>query len=141
MAHQAQDFAPHLLLNNAFTSEEGTFNKSVSVLSSDNVPLDANVIYSHTVYKLKVEYDGVLKLKDRIATHGNEDSVKYDMRSDCAMCASICVRMLLAIATLCRWCISKTDVNAAFLQTGPAKDASMFILQWNVQTSAAPFGY
>lgn len=36
----------------------------------------ANVISSHTLYKVKVKDDHQIRLKVRIASHGNEDSIR-----------------------------------------------------------------
>lgn len=62
-----------------------------------------------------------MKLKARIAPHGNEDSMKYQLRSDCSQCTPTGIRVLLSLATLYEWRISKIDVTSAFLQTGHAE--------------------
>lgn len=94
LGHMAQGF-PSYLLQNAFEAEQLEFKNTVRVVARDDVPSDANIISSHVIYKTKVSDDESLKLKARIAPHGNEDSMRYEMRSDCAMCAQMGVRMLL----------------------------------------------
>lgn len=111
---------PHLLLND-YSIEDDSFKKTFSVIAASNVPHDTNVISSHTILKFKVDDDGSLKLKARIAPHGNEDSFKHDTRSYCAMCAPTVVRVLLSMATLSGWRVSTADVKEAFLQAGPAE--------------------
>lgn len=59
-------------------------------------------------------------MKARIASHGNVDSQRYQMRSDCSMCSSVGVRALLYTAALRKWLPTKTNVKTAFLQTGLA---------------------
>lgn len=73
------------------------------------------------MYKVKVGDDNSLKLKARIAPHGNEDSLKHELRSDCSMCSPTGIRLLLSYACMNRLRISKIDVTSAFLQTGAAE--------------------
>lgn len=76
---------------------------------------------SHLIYKLKVLDDHSLKLKARIASHGNEDSLKNELSSDCSMCCPVGMRLLLSTAALRKWLLIKMDVKPAFLQTRPAQ--------------------
>lgn len=55
--------------------EEEDFLKTVKIVPKTKVPTSADVINSHTLYKIKVNDDRSLKLKARIAPHGNEDGV------------------------------------------------------------------
>lgn len=45
-----------------------------------DIPANANFISGHTVNKIKIEDDHILRLKSHIASHGNEDSQKGDLR-------------------------------------------------------------
>lgn len=45
---------------------------------------NANIISSHVVFKIKTSNDGTLKLKGRMAVHGNPDMDKDLVRSDSA---------------------------------------------------------
>lgn len=65
--------------------------------------------------------DNSLKLKARIAPHGNEDSIKTELKSDCNMCSPTGVRMVLLIASLEKWRLTNADVKAAFIQTVQAQ--------------------
>lgn len=62
--------------------------------------------------------DKSLKLKARIAPHGNEVSARGDLRLDCAMFSSIGYRIIASLSSLYQGRLSKIDVKAAFLQTG-----------------------
>lgn len=121
MAHHAQGIPTFPLLN-SFEAEEYVFKNTFTVVAIADVPLNANIISSHTIYKVKVNDDGTLRLKARIEPHGNEDLFKDLMRNDCSMCAPTGVLLLLSLATLLQWRISKADVKSAFLQTGPAEN-------------------
>jgi len=77
--HQAQGFEQFPLVK-AYDAEEETFIETVKIFARDDVPDHANVINSHFLYKLKQEDDGTLKLKARIAPHGNEDDLKDVLR-------------------------------------------------------------
>lgn len=63
----------------------------------------------------------MLKLKARIAPHENEKSLKSELRSDCSMSASMSVRILVSIAVLWKWRLSRVEAKSAFLQTGAAE--------------------
>ena len=120
LAYQAQGF-PSYMLHNAYHEEEESFKRTVRVVARSTVPSNANVISSHVIYKIKVNDDESLKLKARIAPHGNEDSLKHEMRADCSMCAPMGIRLLISIATIYKWRLTKVDVKSAFLQTGAAE--------------------
>ena len=120
LKHQAQGFEQFSLVN-SYRDEEATFLKTVSVVPRSEVPSDANVINSHVLYKLKDNDDGSLKLKARIAPHGNEDNLKDILASDCSTCPPSGLRILQSVATIKKWTIYKADAIAAFLQTGKAQ--------------------
>ena len=65
--------------------------------------------------------DGSLKLKARIAPHGNEDDLKRVLNKDCSTCPPTGRRILEYIASLHGWRVYKADVSAAFFQTGKAE--------------------
>lgn len=120
MLHHAQGF-PQYVITNAYEAEELVFKKFVKCVPKSDVPTDANIISSHTVYKLKVQDDESLCLKARIAPHGNEDSLKSDLKSECSMCSPLGIRVVLTLTAIRRWPIVKADVKSAFLQTGEAQ--------------------
>lgn len=122
MLHHAQGFCQAPLID-AYKLEEDSFKQTVREVHRDNIPQHANIISSHTIYKIKINDDQTLKLKARIAPHGNEDSLKNELKSDCCMCAPVGIRIILMVATLNKWKITRADVKSAFLQTGtPSRD-------------------
>lgn len=88
LRHHAQGFDQAPMVN-AYREEEKKFLLNVRQVPRDAVPKTANIIGSYTVYKLKVNDDDNLKLKARIAPHGNEDSDKENLHTDCCMCPPI----------------------------------------------------
>ena len=118
--HQAQGFDQYPLVN-AYKAEDETFLKTVRPVTHDNVPKGSNVISSHTLYKVKQNDDGSLKLKARIAPHGNEDNMRDILNKDCTTCPPTGLRILESIASLFSWKIHRADVKATFLQTGEAQ--------------------
>ncbi len=119
LKHQAQGFEQFPLIN-SYKHEEENFLKTVQLVPITQIPSHANVINSHTLYKLKQDDDGNLKLKARIAPHGNEDDLKDKLSKDCATCPPTGLRIVESIASLHAWTLYKADVKAAFLQTGSA---------------------
>lgn len=119
LRYQAQGFSSFPLLND-YQEEEEDFKKRVKVIAIANVPVNANVISSHVLYKLKINDEKMLKLKAGISPHGNEDSLKGELKSDCAMCSPMGFRILLSISALFRCRITMADAKTAFLQTGDA---------------------
>lgn len=71
--HHAQSFEQAVMVK-AYQREESQYLKHVNIVSRFSVPKDANIISSHVVYRLKLTDEDQLKLKARIAPHGNEDS-------------------------------------------------------------------
>lgn len=89
-------------------------------MNPNKVPHDTNIISSHIIYKVKLNDDSTLKLKARIASHGNEDSDKDLMRTDCCICSPIGIRFIFSSATYRSWPIIRIDVKTALLQSDPA---------------------
>lgn len=122
MRHQAQSLEQFPIIN-AYKAEEETFLKTVTTVPIKTLPQDANIIGSHTIYKVKMNDDKTLKLKARIAPHGNEDDLKHLLTKDCAICPPTGMHILESIASLYGWKIVRGDVKTAFLQTGkPNRD-------------------
>lgn len=120
LRHHAQGFDQFPLVN-AYKAEEETFLKTARPVPKDKIPPSSNIISSHTLYKVKMNDDGSLKLKARIAPHGNEDDLKDTLSKDCSTCPPTGLRILESIASLFGWTLYKADVKAAFLQTGLAQ--------------------
>lgn len=47
---------------------------------------------SHILYKVKSVEEDELLLKARIVPHGNGDSMKFDLKSDCSTCPPLGIR-------------------------------------------------
>jgi len=120
MAYQAQGL-PDFPLHNAYHHEQMKFKVTVKEINVKSVPSNANVITSHVIYKVKANDDGSLKMKARIAPHGNKDRERQDLKTDSATCPPTGIRILLSIASLMKWPLAKIDFTSAFLQTGNAE--------------------
>ena len=70
---------------------------------------------------MKQNDDQSLKLKARIAPHGNEDSDKENLHTEWCMCPPLGIRIISTTATVRGWRIVRADAKSAFLQTGPAE--------------------
>lgn len=57
-------------------------------------------------------------LKAIIAPHGDEDSIKTDIRNDCPMISPVGMRIRLSIDTINKCYITRFDVKTSFLQIG-----------------------
>ena len=99
MRHQAQGFEQFVIAN-AYAAEEEAFLDTVKVIHRDNMPKRANVVNSHTLYRVKMCDDGSLKLKARIAPHVNEDDMRKILSSDRTTCPRAGLRILESIASL-----------------------------------------
>lgn len=64
----------------------------------NSVPTEANVIYSHVIFKVKTNDYGRLKLTGRIFVHGNRDVENDMIRSDSAAADMIIVRTVMSLA-------------------------------------------
>lgn len=118
MRYKAQ-VLPSYALEYAFKAQQSSSNMTVRLVAATDVPQTENLISSHVMDKILVNEDLNLKLKALISPHGNEDSLKLDLNSDCAMCFPIGIRTFLSNASLKGWRLSKHDVKTAFLQSGP----------------------
>lgn len=74
-----------------------------------------NIISSHELYKVKVDENKLFKWEARIAPHEDKDSLKRELRSGCLMCAPVGVQILVPIAAVQKWRLSRVDVRSAFL--------------------------
>lgn len=103
----------------AYEQEEGKYVKKVQRVLRKNLPLHANIVSSHVVYKIMVEDDESLRLKTRIAPHSNEESDAQNLRSDFCMFLPTGIRVVATVAATKRWRIFKVDVKMTFHQSGP----------------------
>lgn len=54
--------------------------------------------------------------------HGDEDSMKSELRSDCSMCPSLGIHIVFAIAVIRSWFNNKSNVKTAFLKLFKANE-------------------
>lgn len=94
---------------NAYEEEE-EFKKHVKMVPIEDVPENPNVISSHALYKLKVEEED-LRLKSRIERHGNKDSFKFELGSDCAMCPPLGFHIVITVSSVNCCIIVRADVK------------------------------
>ena len=126
MLHETQVF-PQQTLYKAYNEEEVELKEHFKCVPISDISANANIISSHTIYKIKFDENDNLRLKGRIAPHGNEDSQREELRSDCTMCAPVGIRVVATVATIRHWRITKADVKTAFHKTGKA-DCDVFVV-------------
>ena len=133
-------FAPEWAVQNAFNAELENWKGVYSEMPESEVALNANVIRSHTVYKIKSDEHAKLKLKARIVAHGNEDKDRDAVRKDSAAAQFVIIRLLLSTAALRGFQLGKIDVKKAYLQSGPIK-REIYVRpprEWNSASDAYP---
>lgn len=73
---------PTFVLERAYQREEESFVVTVKRASLAGVPAQATTVGLHVLYKAKHKDDASIKIKKRMASHGNEDQLKLDMKRD-----------------------------------------------------------
>jgi Reverse transcriptase (RNA-dependent DNA polymerase) len=86
--------------------------KAFNLVKIADVPVGANIISSHVVYKWKAEDS----LKARIVPHGHRDDEKQFLRTDAPTMSVEILRLIVSIAVENNWKIGSLDVKAAYLQ-------------------------
>lgn len=86
--------------------------------SGRKIPLGSNIISNHTIYKVKQNDDGSLKLKARIAPPGNKEDQQELLTKVYSTWPPTGLHILESVASLYGWRVYKADVKTAFLQTG-----------------------
>lgn len=99
MRHEEQGH-PSYFTYNAYDDQEASFKQTVKMVPLDEVAHQVNFMSSHTIGMVKVHDDAPLFLKARISTHGNEDYLRRELRSDCNMCSLVRMRIFLSAASL-----------------------------------------
>lgn len=136
-----QSFPPYET-SNAYVVEEINYKWEVRVIPVDDVPQSSNFISLHVIYMIRDEYYMSLKLKSRMAPHDNEDSLSDELRSNCSMCSPVRVRLILSVASLAVWRISKIDVSSEFLLGRRVRTvAYMWSRRNKVPSGAKKFGF
>lgn len=118
----AANALPAFPLENVHATEEPSFRKIVDVVDTRSLEgRNGNIIGSHRIHRTNVLHDVSLKMKCRIAPHGNEDNEKDFLTRDSASCTPLAFFMFLSVCSLLSLSITKVDFKAAFLQTGAAE--------------------
>lgn len=73
---------------------------NVEVVPFSGITHDANIIGSHTFYKIKQNDDNSFKLQVHIASHRNEDSDLDILLAECFTCPPMVIGIVICIATL-----------------------------------------
>lgn len=77
------------------------------------------MISSHTLFTLKTEDNGDLRLKSRILFHKNLDVEKDDVIEDRTAAVMLLVRMVLFLGAFLGFTFGCADIKASFMQSGP----------------------
>lgn len=97
------------------------FLTNVKCVPRSEVSKNANIIGSHTIYKLKLNEDESLKLKAHIPHPGKEDSDKDYMHTECCIRPPLGIHVVSSTATIRKWRSVRTDPEKAFMQTGKSQ--------------------
>lgn len=100
---------------------------SAKSLSLSAVPANSNMIGSNVVYKTKLCDDKILKLKQRIAPHCREDSLIYQLRSDCTMRSLPGSFIPVFTVSINKWHLKTIDVKAVILRKDVA-ECDIFVM-------------
>lgn len=119
LKNRAQGFE-HAVISKSYHAQEVEVLKQVGWIPTAEEPSDANMMCSRVSHKMEHKNDNLLTLKARIAPHGNEDSMKPEVKTDCCTCFSSEIRLLLSLSPCKKWRPPKIDVKSAFLQTSSA---------------------
>lgn len=87
-----------------FKAEEQKYTKHVVRPGPFHlVPRGVNIVSSHKVCKVKVDGYDLLQLIVKIAPHRKENFHSMNLRSNCCICSSTCMRGFLTVAVLQQW--------------------------------------
>lgn len=123
---QAFHWAPLVI---AYQNNENYFLNNVQCVLGLGVPSTTSIVRRHTICKLKVNDDALLKLKARMAQHENEVSDKIKLHTDCIVCSLIDIQIVSITVSAQKWPLVCADTKAAFLQTGPAEQNVYIVSQ------------
>lgn len=115
------EFAPSWVLHNAMEREHhNNWIGAYKEVPDSYVPRGANVISSHTLFKVKSHEEDRLEMKARFVLHGNRDKQKDDIRKDSAAADMIVFRLVLSLALILGFIFGIADIKCAYMQSGPA---------------------
>lgn len=135
MRYQAQGFQQAALIRSC-EKEKAISYKLVRRVTISDISADANVTRSHTIYKINTNDDATLSPKAVIALHGNEDSLKAELRSELA-CAHLLACALYFHLLLCfNGTSRKLTLSPLYFRLAPRSARSP--LSHSVKAATAP---
>lgn len=99
MLHQSPEYSQHIMYS-TFEKEKLEFNHHVLLVKINDIRADSNVISRNTIFSIKIVENGSLKLQSRISPYSNEDSIKYQIKTDCCFCRTVGIKIVLSIAPI-----------------------------------------
>lgn len=121
------DLAPQWLLDEAAIKEldfdwNGVYEKG----PSSTISLDATVISSHLVFKIKKDKTKELICKARLVLHENCDADCFFARRNHASADLCIVRIILSLAQILHFFTATVDVKGAYKQSRPITETYMW---------------
>lgn len=115
-------FAPIWVMEEDYSREmEENWEGAYEFVNEKDVPISANKIGCHAVYKVKESTDGKeLMMKARNVLHGHRDKGRFSVRRDSASADLAVVRLLISLGVLLSFSFGTADVKGAYMQSGPA---------------------
>lgn len=108
--------------------------------ASENVPLDANVISSHTVYKSKVDYDDVLKMHLELPLIGTKSRSVMTFAATAKSVTQLVSALYYQFRRYASGASLKLMLRLRFSRLDLHKGRSIFVLHWKFHISPGPFG-
>jgi hypothetical protein len=116
LAHATAITSPWLV-DASFTRELSNWKDAYEIISLDLLSPNANYIRSHAFCHVKRatddETNSSLRLKTRIALHGNEDNERDDVRKDTQAASFNSIRTLLSLAAVHHLHVASIDIKGA----------------------------
>lgn len=114
MFRQAQSFRQFMLLN-AYEVKKCVFEEHVKSISIPGVPMNAKVVSSHPVNKMKMNVVKISKVTKVIPLYRKENIVNILLKSTCTMRSHAKNSYVTAIASLLQCTIAKANAKAVLL--------------------------
>lgn len=139
MKHEGQGFEQYPLIK-AYEKEENAVRKICKHILKMDVLATANIIDSHTIYKVEQENN-----RNRISNLGLLMATKMISKmfspTYCSTCSPPSLRFSQSIATFLGWIIFIADDATAFAQTGRTPTMFIYDLRLKVAFVRFTFGY
>lgn len=120
VSSSALAFAPSWVVEKAMNDEhDKNWKDAYEEANERDLAEDANIVSSHSIFKVKKDDLGNMKLKGRIVIHGNHDADRDKVRADCAAADMAVIRMLISIGTCLGLTFGSADITGAYMQSGP----------------------